>query len=89
MNPALNRESSEARLADLRRQAGRDAIALADIRAARRESASTMAPVIRAGRRSLQRRRIRRWLPRARTVDTAGAKTRASRSSSIWTAIRP
>lgn len=34
MNPALNREASEARTAELRRRAGRDAIALADLSAA-------------------------------------------------------
>jgi hypothetical protein len=69
MNPALNREASEARMADLRRQAGRDAIALAEIRAAKRESRSTLAPMIRAIRRSLHRRQIRRRLPRVRAAD--------------------
>jgi len=69
MNPGLNREASEARMADLHRRAGRDAIALAVMKAARRESASTPASRIRAVRRLLHSLRIRRSLPRALAAD--------------------
>ena len=69
MNPALNREASEARAADLRRRAGRDAIALAAMGAARRESANTLASIIRAVRPSLHSRRIRRRVPRVLAAD--------------------
>src|SRR6266568_2056969 len=62
MNPALNREASEAQAADLRRRAGRDAIALAAMRASGREPANTLASIIRAGRRALHSCRIRRRL---------------------------
>lgn len=74
MNPALNREASEARVADLRRRAGRDAIALADVRAANRESASLLASMIAEMFRLLQSRRIRRTLPRviAADIDSVG-----------------
>ena len=69
MNPALNREASEARIADLRRRAGRDAIILAAMKASSRESASPPASMIRAVRRSLHSRRIRRRLPRVLAAD--------------------
>ena len=63
MNPALNRVASEARAADMRRRAGRDAIVLATIpaagRAAKRESASPWTSVIAAILRLLQPRRTR------------------------------
>jgi hypothetical protein len=74
MNPALNREASEARQADLRRRAGRGAIALADMRAANRESMNLRASVIAAMLRLLQPRRIRRTLPRviAADIDSVG-----------------
>lgn len=74
MNPALNREASEARVADLRRRAGRDAIALADVRAANRESASLLASMIAEVFRLLQSGRIRRTLPRviAADIDSVG-----------------
>ena len=70
MNPALNREASQARFADLRRRAGQDAIALADIRAARRESARRPASMIAAMLRFLQRRGVRRTLPPVIAADT-------------------
>jgi hypothetical protein len=60
MNPALNREASEARLAGLRREAVRDAIAIAEIRAASREPASLPASLIAAMLRLIQPRRTRR-----------------------------
>ncbi len=69
MNPALNREASEAQAADLRRRAGRDAIALAAMRASGREPANTLASIIRAGRRALHSCRIRRRLPRVVAAD--------------------
>ena len=74
MNTALNREASEARVADMRRRAGRDAIALAAIRAANRESASLRASMIAGMLRLLQPRRILRTLPRviAADIDSPG-----------------
>jgi hypothetical protein len=64
MNPALNREASEARTADLRRLAGRDAIAVTAMRAGREESASPLASLTRKLRQSLHSRPIGRPLPR-------------------------
>jgi hypothetical protein len=78
MNPALNRVASEARQADLRRQAGRDAIVLADMRAASRESASLRASHIAGMIRLLKHSRwIRRALPRvvAADIETVGSAT--------------
>jgi hypothetical protein len=74
MNPALNREASGARVADLRRRAGRDAIALAEMKAANAESASLPTSKIAAMLRLLQPRRIRRTLPRvvAADIDSVG-----------------
>ena len=69
MNLALNREASEARLAELRRRAGRDAIAIAEIRAASREPASLPASLIAAMLRLLQPRRIRRTRSRVLAAD--------------------
>jgi hypothetical protein len=57
MNPALNREASEARMVDLRRRAERDALALAAKRAVKRESTSISASMIAAILRLLQPRR--------------------------------
>jgi phage terminase Nu1 subunit (DNA packaging protein) len=78
MNTALNREASEARVADMRRRAGRDAIVLAAIRAANLESASLRASMIAAMLRLLQPRRIRRTLPRviAADIDSLGTGSR-------------
>ena len=78
MNPALNREASEARMADLRHRAGRDAITLADMRAANRKAASPPAPVITAMRRLLRPRRIRRTPPRVITEDIDSVGTGGS-----------
>jgi len=73
MNAALNRAASEARMADLRRQAGRDAIALADIRAGSRQSSRLPAWMIAAILRLLQARRpTTAFVPRD-AVDDAGA----------------
>ena len=78
MNPALNREASEARMADLRHRAGRDAITLADMRAANREAASLAAPAITAMLRLLLPRRIRRTPQRviAADIDSVGTGVR-------------
>lgn len=78
MNPALNREASEARMADLRHRAGRDAITLADMRAANREAASLPAPAITAMLRLLLPRRIRRTPQRviAADIDSVGTGVR-------------
>jgi hypothetical protein len=75
MNPALNREASEARAADLRRRAGRDAIALADMRAANRKSAGLLAPMIAAMLRLRLPRRIRRAPPRVIAADIDSVDT--------------
>jgi propanediol dehydratase small subunit len=71
MNPALNREASEARAAELRRRAGRDAIALAGLRAATAASANPPASKIAAMLRLLRPRRIHRTLPRVIAADLA------------------
>jgi len=75
MNPALNRVASEARAADMRRRAGRDAIVLATIRAAKRESASPRTSVIAAILRLLQPRRIRPTLSRVVAADIDSVRT--------------
>ena len=75
MNPGLNREASEARMADLRRQAGRDAVAIAVIKAAKRESARTQDSMIRALRRSLRSHWIRRRQPVVIAADTDSASS--------------
>ena len=75
MNPGLNREASEARMADLRRQAGRDAVAIAVIKAAKRESARTPDSMIRALRRSLRSHWIRRRQPVVIAADTDSASS--------------
>jgi hypothetical protein len=71
MNPALNREASEARAAELRRRAGRDAIALADLRAANAASVNRPASKIAAMIRLLRPRRIRRTFPGVIAADIA------------------
>jgi len=71
MNPALNREASGARAAELRRRAGRDAIVLADLRAGNAASANLPALKIAARLRLLRPRRIRRTLPRVIAADIA------------------
>jgi hypothetical protein len=83
MNPALNREASEARTADLRRRAEHDSFALAAKRAVSRESASSPAPAIAAMLRILHPRRIRGTLPRvtAADIDSVGAGSRLLRRS--------
>ena len=63
MYPALNREASEARAAELRRRAGRDAIAHADLRAGNAASADLPASKIATMFRLLRPRSIRRTLP--------------------------
>ena len=63
MYPALNREASEARAAELRRPAGRDAIALADLKAGNAASANLPASKIATMLRLLRPRSIRRTLP--------------------------
>ena len=79
MNPALNREASEARIADLRRQAGRDAIALADMRAARGRSVGLAASMIAAVLRPLQPcRSAARSLVFSRQVSTRRVPIRAA-----------
>jgi hypothetical protein len=78
MNPALNREASEARMNDLRRRADRDALALAAKRAVKRESTRTSAGMIATILRLLQPRRIRHTLPRAVAADIDSAGTRSS-----------
>jgi len=59
MSLGINREASEARTADLRRSAGRDAIALAELKAAERASARSLASRIRDIRQLLDSYRIR------------------------------
>jgi hypothetical protein len=71
MNPALNREASGARAAELRRRAGRDAIALADLKAASAASANLPASKIAGMLRLLRPRWIRRMLPRVIAADVA------------------
>ena len=63
MNPVLNREASQARAAELRRQAGHDAIALADLRAGHAASANPPASKIATMMRLLRPHWIRRTLP--------------------------
>jgi len=77
MHPALNREASGARAADVRRRAGRDAIALADLRAANAASANPLASKIAALLRLLRPRRIRRLLPRVIAADIADQAQRS------------
>jgi len=77
MHPALNREASGARAADVRRRAGRDAIALADLRAANAASANPLASKIAALLRLLRPRRIRRSLPRVIAADIADQAQRS------------
>src|SRR5215467_1373522 len=60
MSLGINREASEARTADLRRSAGRDAIALAELKAAERASARSLASRIRDMRQLFDRYWIRR-----------------------------
>jgi len=79
MNTALNRVASEARMADMRRRAARDAIVLDTIRAAnrvaRRESANPLVSIIAAVLRLLRPRRIRRMLPPVIAADGDSAGT--------------
>jgi len=70
MNPALNREASEARAAELRPRAG-DAIALADLRAGNAASANFPASKIAAMLRLFRPRWIRRALPSVIAGDIA------------------
>ena len=76
MNPALNREASEARLAELRREAVRDAIPIAEIRAASREPASLPATLIAVMLRLLQPRRTRRTRSPVLAADVDSASPR-------------
>jgi hypothetical protein len=87
MNTALNRVASEARMADMRRRAGRDAIVLATNgaanRVARRESASPLVSMIAAVLRLLRPRRIRRMLPRVIAADGDSAGTRSGAAEAV------
>lgn len=71
MNPALNREASGARAAELRRRPGRDAIALADLRAGNAASANFPASKIATMLRLFRPRWIRRALPSVIAGDIA------------------
>jgi hypothetical protein len=71
MNPALNREASEARATELRRRAGHDAIALADLRAGNAASANLPASKIATMLRLFRPRWIRRTLPSVIAGDIA------------------
>jgi hypothetical protein len=75
MNPALNREASEARMIDLRRRADRDALALAAKRAGGRNSTNISASMLAALLRLIRPRRIRRTLPRAIAADVDSVST--------------
>jgi len=72
MSLGINREASEARTADMRRSAGRYAIPLAEIKAAKRPSPHTPASMILNLRLMLDQYRGRRKAARA-IVESEGA----------------